>query len=161
MRLNILTFAFGVCSCRCGRFAAWLPWTVIGGLPLVPRLRWKNVGGQVLAVLACLCLRFAWGAWRADLRLADDGQPRGRAGDIEVLGVVASLPQDFSHGTRFEFARKHVHRSSQNPRANYAFVVPVTALGRDQQRRKCFARRALAFDGAFGSGRTVMQTRRF
>lgn len=105
MRLNILAFAFGVLLLQMqGDLPPWLPWTVIGGLLLVPRLRWKNVGGQVLAVLACLCLGFAWGAWRADLRLADDLPAAWEGRDIEVLGVVASLPQDFSHGTRFEFA---------------------------------------------------------
>ncbi|MGB9193319.1 MAG: DNA internalization-related competence protein ComEC/Rec2, partial [Azonexus sp.] len=50
----------------------------------------------------------AWAAWRADIRLADALPAAWEGRDIEVVGVIAALPQDFSQGSRFEFAVEKV-----------------------------------------------------
>ena len=110
MRLNILAFAAGIIALQMQPElpAAW-PWALAGSgvgragdtLAHVPPVR-------VLGVLACLALGFAWAAWRADIRLADALPAAWEGRDIEVVGVVAALPQDFSQGSRFEFAVEKV-----------------------------------------------------
>ena len=47
--------------------------------------------------------RIRLAAWRAELRLADELPAAWEGRDVEVVGVVAALPQDFSRGSRFEF----------------------------------------------------------
>ena len=117
MRLIILAFAFGVLLLQMqASLPDWKPWAVAGVLLLLPRLRSSHWFAQSLAILACLLLGLAWGAWRAEIRLADHLAAANEGVDVEVVGVVASLPQDFSHGTRFEFAVEQV--------STVAFPVP-------------------------------------
>ncbi|HZX32038.1 MAG TPA: ComEC/Rec2 family competence protein, partial [Rhodocyclaceae bacterium] len=74
------------------------------GLLALPSLRWRNGRwARWLAVLACLSFGFGWGAWRAEIRLADRLAPEWEGRDVEVVGVVAALPQSFHQGSRFEF----------------------------------------------------------
>jgi competence protein ComEC len=61
-----------------------------------------------LALLGCLLLGFAWAAWRAEVRLADELGAAWEGRDVQVIGVIAGLPQDFERGTRFEFAVERV-----------------------------------------------------
>ena len=106
MRLNILAFAAGVIVLQMQPELppAW-PWVLAGLALALPALRWRSAwSARVLGVLACLALGFSWAAWRADIRLADALPSAWEGRDIEVLGVVAALPQDFSQGSRFEFA---------------------------------------------------------
>ena len=56
-----------------------------------------------LMLLAAALLGFAWAGARAQLRLADALPPALEGRDISVVGVVASLPQDFGRGVRFFF----------------------------------------------------------
>ncbi|MGB8250898.1 MAG: ComEC/Rec2 family competence protein, partial [Azonexus sp.] len=110
MRLNILAFAAGIIALQMQPElpAAW-PWALAGLALAVPAVRWRNVPPvRVLGVLACLAIGFAWAAWRADIRLADALPAAWEGRDIEVVGVVAALPQDFSQGSRFEFAVEKV-----------------------------------------------------
>jgi len=105
MRLNILAFAAGVIALQMQPQLppAW-PWALAGLLLALPAARWRGAWPiRALLLVACFALGFAWAGWRAELRLADalPGEWEGR--DVEVVGVIASLPQDFSHGTRFEF----------------------------------------------------------
>ena len=105
MRLNILAFAAGVlCLQVQPELPPWLPWALGGSVLLLPRWRWGGWPLRGLALLACLALGVAWAAWRAEIRLADQLPLDWEGRDIVVTGVVASLPQDFSQGTRFEFA---------------------------------------------------------
>ncbi|MBK8891477.1 MAG: DNA internalization-related competence protein ComEC/Rec2 [Dechloromonas sp.] len=127
MRLNILAFAAGIIALQMQPElpAAW-PWALAGLALAVPAVRWRNVPPvRVLGVLACLALGFAWAAWRADIRLADALPAAWEGRDIEVVGVVAALPQDFSQGSRFEFA---VERRLTAPDRKYPWgataVVP-------------------------------------
>ncbi len=106
MRLNILAFAAGLIVLQ---MQPELPpaglWALAGGLLALPAMRWKGAWpGRLLGVLACLALGFAWAGWRADIRLADALGADWEGRDVEVIGVIATLPQDFSQGSRFEFA---------------------------------------------------------
>ena len=104
MRLNILAFAAAVLGVQMQpELPGWAPWAVGGMLLVLPRLRWSGWPLRLLALLGCLALGVAWGAWRAEIRLADTLGTDWEGLDIEVVGVIAGLPQDFSNGTRFEF----------------------------------------------------------
>jgi competence protein ComEC len=105
MRLAILAFAAGVLALQMQPElpAAW-PWALGGLLCGWPALFWRGRWPlRLVGLLACAALGFAWAAWRADLRLGDALASEWEGRDIEVVGVVAGLAQDFSHGTRFEF----------------------------------------------------------
>jgi len=73
------------------------------------RLRWGRLSaGQSLwlraALLLCVAaIGFSWAGWRAAQRLADALPVALEGRDIAVVGVVASLPQRFERGERFEF----------------------------------------------------------
>jgi competence protein ComEC len=76
-------------------------------------------------MLACGALGFAWAGWRADLRLADELAAEWEGQDVEVVGVIATLPQDFSHGTRFEFALESTLTAAAIvPPRDHALLVP-------------------------------------
>jgi len=106
MRLNILAFAAGIIALQMQPELPMVwPWALAGLLLGVPAMVWRsNWPARLIGILACLALGLAWAAWRAEIRLADalPGAWEGR--DIEVVGVVAALPQEFSQGSRFEFA---------------------------------------------------------
>ena len=106
MRLNILAFAAGVIALQMQpELPLVWPWALAGLLLALPAFHWR--GGwpaRLIGILACLALGFAWAAWRAEIRLADALPAAWEGRDIEVVGVVATLPQDFSQGSRFEFA---------------------------------------------------------
>jgi competence protein ComEC len=108
MRAAILSFAVGI---------AWLQWRAelpagetvlsmaVAGLALlaVARRRGRGIAKSFAIMLATLLLGASWAGWRAQQRLAD-ALPEGSEGrDIEVVGVVAGLPQSFERGLRFEF----------------------------------------------------------
>ncbi|MBK7416461.1 MAG: DNA internalization-related competence protein ComEC/Rec2 [Dechloromonas sp.] len=104
MRLNILAFAAGILLLQ------WQPalpsigaWLMLGGLLLLLAWRWPTRSVKALALLGCFLFGFGFACWRAEIRLADELPTAWEGRDIELVGVVASLPQDFSHGTRFEF----------------------------------------------------------
>ncbi|WP_265949758.1 ComEC/Rec2 family competence protein [Dechloromonas sp. A34] len=109
MRLNILAFATGVLLLQMQPElpGVWL-WAVAGGALLLPRLRWSGWPARGLAIVACCSLGFAWAGWRAEIRLADQLPAAWEGRDIEVIGVIAGLPQDFSNGTRFEFVTEMI-----------------------------------------------------
>ena len=98
MRVAILAFAAGI---------AWLQWRpelptaetqaamAVAGLAVLAAWRRLTVARCALLMMAALLLGAAWAGWRAQQRLAD-ALPDGNEGrDIEVVGVVASLPQSF------------------------------------------------------------------
>jgi competence protein ComEC len=106
MRAAILSFAAGV---------AWLQWqaelpadatlllAACAGLAMLAMGRRPTVAGTVLTMLAALLLGASWAGWRAQQRLADALAESGEGRDIEVVGVVAGLPQAFERGLRFDF----------------------------------------------------------
>ncbi|MDO8933406.1 MAG: DNA internalization-related competence protein ComEC/Rec2 [Rhodocyclaceae bacterium] len=105
MRLAIPAFAAGV---------TWLQWQPVlpetvallaaataGGLCLVLPLlsrRWRAA-----APLGACLAGIAWAGLMAHMRLADALPVANEGEDIEVVGVVAGLPQPFENGLRFEF----------------------------------------------------------
>ena len=105
MRLNILAFAAGVIALQMQPQLppTWL-WALAGLLLTLPALRWRGAWpSRTLLMLACFALGFAWAGWRAELRLAEELPSAWEGRDVEIVGVVAGLPQDFSQGSRFEF----------------------------------------------------------
>lgn len=104
MRIAVLAFAAGVI---CLQFQpvlpTWAAWCWLGVLPWL--LPWRGSGWRVVLVcLGCFSLGFGYASWRAELRLADALAAEWEGQDVELVGVVASLPQAFSQGSRYEFA---------------------------------------------------------
>ncbi len=86
---------------------SWESWLGAGLVGLVAsfwlRARGRIWPGAMMALCCGLLLGFGYAEWRAETRLAD-ALPRAWEGrDIELNGVVASLPQINERGTRFEF----------------------------------------------------------
>jgi competence protein ComEC len=86
------------------------PWTwraallLAGGLLMLGTLRrWPSRATLALSLVGCFLLGMSSTDWRAAHRLADalPSQLEGR--DVQVLGVVAQLPQSNLQGTRFVF----------------------------------------------------------
>jgi len=104
MRSAILAFAAGVLLLQTrGELPAPWPWLAGGLLACLPFFFVRRPATRVLALLGCLSLGFGWAGWRADVRLADELGSDWEGRDVEVVGVVAGLPQDFDRGVRFEF----------------------------------------------------------
>ncbi len=104
MRSVVLAFAGGIlCLQTQSDLAGWAG----AGLLALPLLwigcRHDRSRSSSAMVLAFFLLGFAWAGGRAEWRLTDalPGEWEGR--DIEVIGVVAALPQVFAQGSRFEF----------------------------------------------------------
>jgi competence protein ComEC len=113
MRLCIVLFAFGAWLLQ--RQAelpdlryAWLlllaaPSFVLARAPLVA----LRLFGRTALVTAALTAGFYWAAGAAQLRLADALPPEWEGRDIEIVGVIASLPQPYERSVRFEFDVEH------------------------------------------------------
>lgn len=107
MRCAVLAFAIGILFLE---FRSALPPSeVAAGLAVfslaaaVLHRRMPAPAAWICTWTAAMAFGFAYAAWRADCRLAD-GLPEAWEGrDIEVVGVVAALPQPFTGGSRFEF----------------------------------------------------------
>jgi len=63
--------------------------------------------GTVLAAAGAALLGFAWAGAFAELRMADRLDPALEGRDLAVTGVIASLPQPFERGVRFELDVEH------------------------------------------------------
>lgn len=102
MRLAIVAFAAGI-----------LVLQLQPDLPGVPVLAAALAGGlalllaamrrPMLAIPGAALVGFAWAGGWAALRVADALPPEHEGRDIEIVGVVAGLPQSFENGVRFEF----------------------------------------------------------
>jgi competence protein ComEC len=70
-----------------------------------PRRRIAGISSSLrgAACVACCVLGFAWAGLAAQWRLADDLAREAEQLDIRVIGVIASLPQAFDRGLRFDF----------------------------------------------------------
>ncbi|NTV10342.1 MAG: DUF4131 domain-containing protein, partial [Zoogloea sp.] len=109
MRVLVIGFAVGdwLLQQQAGLLAApasWLAFAlgVAGGLAAKFLADRRALRGAALLLAGGLA-GFGYAGLRADARLADElaGQLEGR--DVAVTGVVASLPQKFERGVRFEF----------------------------------------------------------
>jgi competence protein ComEC len=84
-----------------GALAAWAAARRMSTLPAPPGLSIvlrAAVGAAVGALIG-----FTWAGMAAHARLADALDPLREGRDVEVTGVVASLPQPLDRGVRFEF----------------------------------------------------------
>jgi competence protein ComEC len=122
MGLVLLGFALGVVALQQQAvlppylFAAW------GSIPLLVALvavfcARRSVGWRagllrsvalVTAAIAAGLAGFAFAAWRAEVRLADELPPQWEGRDIEVVGVIDELPQPVERGMRFAFSVERV-----------------------------------------------------
>lgn len=104
MRLSILAFAAGIALLQ---FQPDLPTAgacaMLGLLLALPQAFVRNAAVRLLAFMGFLALGFGWACWRAEVRLADSLDPAWEGRDVEVVGIVAALPQPFAQGSRFEF----------------------------------------------------------
>jgi competence protein ComEC len=105
MRSAVLAFAAGVLFLQTrGELPLPLPWLAGGVLACLPFLLCSRSATRALMLIGCLLLGVGWAAWRADIRLADELGREWEGRDVEVVGSIAGLPQDFERGVRFEFA---------------------------------------------------------
>ncbi|MCK6406050.1 MAG: DNA internalization-related competence protein ComEC/Rec2 [Rhodocyclaceae bacterium] len=109
MKAGVPVFAIGVASLQLQAALPSLPWIAAGfALMLLltigacyRKLRWP-------VLLAALLAGFCWAALRAELRLQDHLPTAWEGRDIELLGIVAEMPQPFARGVRFTFAVEQV-----------------------------------------------------
>lgn len=108
MRSAALGFALGVWLLQfqpalpgAGWLALSCACAAVAGAGLFKRVPRAAAAGAIFAGFAAL--GFAWAAGLAYLRLADRLDPALEGRDVVVTGVVASLPQPFERGTRFDF----------------------------------------------------------
>ena len=114
MRIAIFLFACGVFFCQ---MQASLPpapiplFWLVGGLSfasvaLIAMRRAPKMSRAVLWLVAAP-IGFGWAAWCGQARL-DDVLPHAAEGrDITLTGLVATLPQRYGAGVRFEFNVEH------------------------------------------------------
>ena len=98
MTLVILSFAAGVLFLQLQPELPAMAWTGLGVLLLFFSLRIR-----ILCLPAALAIGFAWALGMAQLKLADRLAPELEGRDIELVGVVASLPAVGERSLRFEF----------------------------------------------------------
>jgi competence protein ComEC len=111
MRLAVIAFASGVWLLQQQAvLPGWWAICVLGAAfagAAVARHALRGrlaVPATVALILASAGLGFAWAAAAARLALADRLDPALEGRDVTLTGVIASLPQPFERGVRFEFA---------------------------------------------------------
>jgi competence protein ComEC len=110
MRLNVIGFALGVWLLQTQSELPALGW--LAGAPALaltavwcvdPQKRVTRVVARSLAFALCFACGFVWAAWLAQARLAEELPGPWEGVDLEIVGVVASLPQPYERSVRFEF----------------------------------------------------------
>ncbi|MDR1708445.1 MAG: DNA internalization-related competence protein ComEC/Rec2 [Candidatus Accumulibacter sp.] len=112
MRAAILAFAAGIVFLQLQAALPGAAGVAVCGLAGVGGLVFAGRGGGIarraVALCACALLGFAWAAWRAEIRLADELPAEWEMRDIELTGVVAELPRRSGLSERFAFAVESV-----------------------------------------------------
>jgi competence protein ComEC len=106
-------------------------------LPLLATVLWLprfsnfhvDLARRAGVALLCGALGFAWAAWRADLRLADELQAQWQGTDITLSGVIAGLPDRDTHGERFDFDVERVATAGANPERDSQIVLHRVRAG--------------------------------
>lgn len=107
MRSIIIAFACGIGFLQlqgdlpgAGVIAALAALALLGLFLFAGREHWAF---HLLRLFCCVLLGFVWAGWLAQQRLADQLPVAWEMKDIQVTGVIASLPQRIERGERFEF----------------------------------------------------------
>ncbi|HYC48917.1 MAG TPA: DNA internalization-related competence protein ComEC/Rec2 [Burkholderiales bacterium] len=114
MRVNIVLFALGVWLLqRQGElppltYASALSIVVPAAVLMCMRSRAARLAGTALAGACALGAGFMWAAAFAQVRIADALPIEWEARDIELIAVVAGLPQPTERSIRFELDVEHV-----------------------------------------------------
>lgn len=114
MQLHLIAFASGVWLLQQQADLPDRQWLWLLPLALTPLLLPASKAGiqrhlrQFLLILVCAVLGFAWAGWRAHARMADALPPALEGVDVQVVGVIAGLPDRDSHGERFDFRVEQV-----------------------------------------------------
>ena len=108
--MSILGFVLGVLLLQ--RQGMLPEWPALGGLAVGilacaalawgVRRRWPALS-RAACFLGALLAGIAWAATLGQIRLADQLPSQNEGRDIRVSGVVASLPQAYENGVRFDF----------------------------------------------------------
>lgn len=108
MGIYILAFVLGVALLQTQATLPPAAWT-LALLPLIALFLWLSRGGprfawagQAVAALLFLGAGFFWAALRAEARLADALPREWEGRDVQLVGVVSSLPRLQETGIRFE-----------------------------------------------------------
>jgi competence protein ComEC len=109
MRLNILCFTAGVWWLQQQPALPDTRWALIAAATLLATrlvrsgtaMQW--LAREVVVKVACVACGFGWAAVCAHNRLSDALPPGWEGRDVELTGVVASLPQPSERNVRFEF----------------------------------------------------------
>lgn len=138
MRLAILAFVFGAWLMQRQPALPELAWALL--LPPLALLAWvlrrRVMVSRLLVGAAAVLAGFCWAAMLAQQRLGDALPAALEGQDIQLTGVVASLPRVSARGERFEFDVERVEtESAQVPRrislsryfAGYGKPVPADA----------------------------------
>lgn len=115
MRLNILAFVFGTGLLQ---QQAKLPevmwaWGLMAIIIVIGWL-WRRQSAVLVATTRILWwifflgVGFFWAAAFAHWRLADFLSPEWERQDIQIVGIIASLPQENDRNMRFQFHVEHV-----------------------------------------------------
>lgn len=108
MQMSIAGFALGTLLLQL--MPALPPWPWLGAGLAVGGLGWlagrglgrrRALAGGLLCLGAALVVGYAWAGLRAQMRLAEALPSVLEGRDLEVVGVVAELPQAIEHGVRF------------------------------------------------------------
>ncbi len=110
MRLNVIGFAAGVWLLQLQAelpAPGWLWWTPALVLVGLSACEAQSAAARALRSSAmfacCLACGFVWAAWLAGQRLADALPEQWEGQDIELVGIVAAMPQPYERSLRFEF----------------------------------------------------------
>lgn len=107
MRIVLIAFCVGIWALQ--QQAELPPMRWLWALPLLASVLWLPAASRppfelarraAVAVL-CMALGFAWGAWRAEIRLAERLPAAWQGVDIELVGVISDLPHTHDRGERF------------------------------------------------------------
>lgn len=105
MTSALLAFVFGTWLLQQQPTLPAMAWglVVIPATLLLYRLRHNAISCMVVLIPLAALVGFFWASTFAQHRLADALAPALEGRDIQVIGVVASLPQFHDRGQRFEF----------------------------------------------------------
>ena len=88
-----------------------------------------RTGSTLLLAFACAVLGFGATGWHAQLRLAEALPPALEGVDLQVTGIVASLPQRGPSGLRFRFEVEHATRVGAAGTAEAIALPSLISLG--------------------------------